>query len=292
MNWSWPYTGTGPERHRSSRGLVSYAANVRVFGTLGPAAVKSGTWSGGNAAAGWPRIGVDHRRHVEHPVRHREARWSRATPAIVLPGLERPQRRTDRTDGINTWAVTDMRRRRACVLRVQLQRPGVTWDDETASGGWPTAGSANEPFEYFQPPVGRLVPTQQSFFNIYPIHAGGVQALMGDGSVRMIRTRHLDPGLECGRDPERRRGRQPELRGPRQSFSAGEEGFARPIFLTAVTNGAIMLWVSKRLTFAGLIAGCALLAASCGEWGVRMRRPGPPWRGQSSTAKRTCRSPW
>ena len=40
----------------------------------------------------------------------------------------------------------------------------------------------------FQPPRPRLIPSQQYFYNIYPMGAAGVQVLMCDGSVRGIST--------------------------------------------------------------------------------------------------------
>ena len=46
---------------------------------------------------------------------------------------------------------------------------------------------ANDPREYFQPPVPRVVPEQQNAWNIYPFNGGGVLlALLCDGSVRTI----------------------------------------------------------------------------------------------------------
>ena len=38
------------------------------------------------------------------------------------------------------------------------------------------------------PPRRSLVPSQQNVYTIYPYHVGGNQALMCDGSVRMITT--------------------------------------------------------------------------------------------------------
>jgi hypothetical protein len=72
--------------------------------------------------------------------------------------------------------------------------PNVTWDDthgqwwgaNTGRGPCRISTAANDNGQYFQPPVQRRSPSQMGAWNIYPISSGGVQALMGDGSVRGI----------------------------------------------------------------------------------------------------------
>ena len=73
--------------------------------------------------------------------------------------------------------------------------PNATWDDEDGQwwGGPDSSGSCRFTVNgitavFIQPPRPRRPPEQQGWYNIYPINAAGVQALMGDGSVRLINT--------------------------------------------------------------------------------------------------------
>jgi prepilin-type processing-associated H-X9-DG protein len=80
--------------------------------------------------------------------------------------------------------------------------PRVTWDD--VDGQWWTGsckGIGGDANEYFQPPVPRPQPGQQQAYNIYPFNSGGAQALMCDGSVRMIATNISVPVWSAGVTP-------------------------------------------------------------------------------------------
>ena len=63
----------------------------------------------------------------------------------------------------------------------------MTWDADYGQYRDNCRFAAGQP-EYFLPPTRRLVPAQQSAYSIYPMSAGGIQALMMDGSVRGITT--------------------------------------------------------------------------------------------------------
>src|SRR5262249_13948490 len=90
--------------------------------------------------------------------------------------------------GINMWATTDTPEVGLPFFGCNCNDPTVGWDDEY--GQWWRDNCQFRPGEpeYFQPPRQRLIPSQQNFFNIYPMASGGVQALLGDGSVRNINT--------------------------------------------------------------------------------------------------------
>ena len=202
VDWSWPWTGGGAVyKHK----LVSYAANLRVFG---------------NGSRGW-----HHWR-----VMWRHAGGGANTTASVTDGLsntffvaEKNMVTGDRRmfykdwnvvngwgspqpQGINMWATTDTPELGLPYFGGNCNDPRATWDDEY--GQWWAINNngdcrfrANEP-EWFQPPRRRLIPSQQNFFNLYAMSAGGVQMLMGDGSVRNVVTTISIPAWSAGVTPD------------------------------------------------------------------------------------------
>jgi len=185
VDWSWPWTGSGKVY---KMGLVSYAANVRVFGTA-----NKGTWTSWKVI--WWHVGA-----------------GVSTTATVTDGLsntvfvsEKNRYTGDRNlyyhdwdvvnawsgsqpQGISMWAMTDTPETGLAFFGTNCNDPQQTWDDEY--GQWwrdDCRFRAGEP-EYFQPPRRRVIPSQQNVFNIYAMSAGGVQMLFGDGHVRNVTT--------------------------------------------------------------------------------------------------------
>jgi prepilin-type N-terminal cleavage/methylation domain-containing protein/prepilin-type processing-associated H-X9-DG protein len=185
INWSWPYTGTGSD-DIFKQSLVSYAANVRVFGAPSPS-LQWTPWTvawrnvgGGVGKVGTMSDGLSNTLVViEKPMVTGDAVMSYRDWAI--------NGRTNGNDGMNTWGTTDIPEAGVAFFGTTCNDPRTSSDDTYGTGGRANCRFGTDPFEYFQPPVARLVPDQQRWDNIYPYHAGGSQALMGDGSVRMIR---------------------------------------------------------------------------------------------------------
>jgi len=89
--------------------------------------------------------------------------------------------------GITTWAVTDMPPEGIASFGNNCKDPNQTWD--VNGQYWLGTGNCRMPgqvFETFLPPAPRVIQSQQNAYNIYPFNAGGLQALMCDGSVRVI----------------------------------------------------------------------------------------------------------
>jgi prepilin-type N-terminal cleavage/methylation domain-containing protein len=188
INWSWPYTGTG-SNHIFQQTLTSYVPNARVFGTPRPNGAMSiwdVTWS--NAGGGVARIanitdGTSNTIFViEKPMVTGDA-----TVYYRDWGIHN---RTNGNDGVNGWGYTDTPPEGAGFFGCNCNDPRVTWDD--AYGQWWLGRCYftinNVRVEYFQPPVQPHIKAQQHFNNIYSFTPGGPLALMGDGSVRGIKT--------------------------------------------------------------------------------------------------------
>jgi len=187
ISWSWPYTGAGSSQI-FKQSLTSYVPNARVFGTPRPNGAMSiwdVTWS--NAGGGVARVGnfTDGTTNtvvvIEKPMVTGDATVLYRDWAIL--------NRTSDNDGVNGWGYTDTPPEGAGFFGCNCNDPRVTWDD--ADGQWWLGNCRNiggNGLEYFQPPVPARIRTQQHFTNIYPFTAAGSQALMGDGSVRTIRS--------------------------------------------------------------------------------------------------------
>jgi type II secretory pathway pseudopilin PulG len=186
INWSWPYTGTG-SNDIFKQSLISYVANVRVFGSPSPRyqwtpwPVAWRNVGGGVARATSVSDGLSNTLFViEKPMVTGDAVMTYRDWGIL--------NRTNGNDGMNTWGTTDIPEPGIAFFGTTCNDPRTASDDAFGQGGRANCRFAsNDPNEYFQPPVARLIPTQQRWDNIYPYHVGGSQALMGDGSVRMIR---------------------------------------------------------------------------------------------------------
>lgn len=92
-------------------------------------------------------------------------------------------------DGANLWGKTDIGPEGQGFFGCNCNDPTVSWDDE--EGQWWRGNCRFDvngvEREYYQPPRPSRPKDQQSFWNIYPVHAGGVSnAVFGDGSVRSL----------------------------------------------------------------------------------------------------------
>jgi prepilin-type N-terminal cleavage/methylation domain-containing protein len=188
--WSWPYTGTG-SNHIFRQSLTSYVPNAKVFGTPRPNGNMSCwdiAWS--NAGGGVARVTniTDGSSNtifvVEKPM---------VTGDTVLTYRDWGFSRSPNTGngGVNGWAYTDSQPETFGFFGFNCNDPTQTWDD--AEGQWwlnhcrfPQNNAAAP--EFYQPPIAARIRSQQHWANIYPYHSGITQSLMGDGSVRVIRS--------------------------------------------------------------------------------------------------------
>jgi prepilin-type N-terminal cleavage/methylation domain-containing protein len=187
INWSWPYTGGGSS-DIFQMGLVSYAPNIRMFGTQG----KDGTWTpwktmwwhtgAGNNKVGSITDGLSNTLAVVEKnmvaggnvISYRD--W----------GLSGTANSSWYGGGVQMFASTDTPETGLPVFPLMCNDPNVTWDDDY--GQYRDNCRFGTTTEYFLGPTRRLIPQQQSAYSIYPMSAGGIQALMMDGSVRGITT--------------------------------------------------------------------------------------------------------
>ncbi len=178
-SWGWFYGGT---RFKSS--LTSYAPNARVFGQRAPNgwSVWNVVWDGGGGGSQRMTSIADGTSNTMFVVEK-----NMITGDSVLTHLDyNVANRTSDNDGANTWSTTDVQPDAFAFFGCNCNDPNQTWDDE--DGQWwrgSCAFAAGQP-EYFQPPKPKRPRNQQTWRNIYSMSAGGVYALMGDGSVRAI----------------------------------------------------------------------------------------------------------
>jgi prepilin-type N-terminal cleavage/methylation domain-containing protein/prepilin-type processing-associated H-X9-DG protein len=185
IDWAWPHTANGRTFKQT---LTSYVPNVRAFGQPDAA----GRWTPWRVA--WRNLGGGRQTLpgiadgtsntmavVEKPMVTGDATLSYKDWALI--GNTTPQ-----SDGVNTWAVTDMPELGMAFFGCVCNNPTTASDDTYGAQGRDHCRFGSDPNEYFQPPRPLLVPEQQNGFNIYPFNSGGVQVLMCDGSVRMVTT--------------------------------------------------------------------------------------------------------
>ena len=99
------------------------------------------------------------------------------------------------------WATTDTPETGLPFFGCTCNDPNQTWDDEYGQW-WLTDFKFGGQVEYFQPPRRRLIPSQQNFYNLYEMSPGGVQCLMGDGSVRTISSSITIPAWSAAVTPD------------------------------------------------------------------------------------------
>ena len=185
INWSWPFTGTG-SGHIFKQTLTSYVPNCRAFGQMVNGGMNQWNvvWDNGGGGVTKMTSITDGTSNtffvVEKPMVTGDA-----TVFYRDWGIHN---RTGGNDGVNGWAYTDSPAEGFGFFGYNCNDPGATWDD--ADGQWWLGRCffGGRAFETFQPPIASRAKNQQHYSNIYPFHSGLTHALMGDGSVRNIRT--------------------------------------------------------------------------------------------------------
>ncbi len=180
--YSWVFGG-----EKRPKSLTSYVVNQRAFGGKN-AAGNASVWD-----VAWNSLAAK-----------KMGDFTDGTSNTICV-LEKPMVTGDRTveinawgitgsdgeaDGLNTWGMmTDAPPEAQAFFGCNCNDPNVSWDD--TYGQW-WLGSCQFTYngvtkDYYQPPSRNLVPAQQSVWNIYPLHSGGLSnAVFGDGSVRGI----------------------------------------------------------------------------------------------------------
>lgn len=184
IDWSWPYT-THPNSVPFKHALVSYVPNLRAFGQekSGWEAWKTCWWHTG---AGKNKI-AHFTDGTSNTLFVLEKQMVTGTGVMYYQDWGIHGSTGSQTGGVNMFASTDTPETGVPYYH-NCNDPSQTWDDEYGQWWLASCRFGSNAFETFQPPRRRLVPNQQNFYNIYPMHAGGVQALLGDGSVRNIST--------------------------------------------------------------------------------------------------------
>ncbi len=201
INWSWPYTGTQNPEQIFTQTLTSYVPNIQVFGTAAPDgfSIWDAVWN--NAGGGKMKmtgisdgtsntLAVVEKQMVSGSDLIYYKDWALYNAAT---NVSPPVNSLGVGEGVNVWASTDMPPEGVAFFGCNCNDPAQTWDDQ--DGQWwqkncstTTLGSSFTPGYYYQPPVPRRIPSQMNAYNIYPFNAGGIQALLCDGSVRMVTT--------------------------------------------------------------------------------------------------------
>jgi prepilin-type N-terminal cleavage/methylation domain-containing protein len=183
VSWGW---FQGGQTFKS--GLTSYAPNARVFGQPSPLGLSAWNYVWDGAGGGAARVGTvtDGMSNTLFVI-ERSMIIGDATVTHLNYGVAGRSASFD--DGAQTWSTTDVQPDVFGMFGYNCNDPSQTWDDENGQF-WLNAGcgafdGANG-VEYHQPPRPRRPRNQQHWANIYPITSGGVQCLMGDGSVRNI----------------------------------------------------------------------------------------------------------
>jgi len=181
--YSWVNGGTP-----RPMGLSSYVPNARAFGKRTPSGgqnVWNVAWDG---ASGETKISSfsDGTSNticiIEKPMLTGDG-----TVALQAWGMQGSV--GSRTDGANLWGMTDSPPELQGFFGCNCNDPSQTWDDE--EGQW-WMGNCNFTVagvtrEFYQPPRVLRPRDQQTIWNIYPIHTGGISnAVFGDGSVRSL----------------------------------------------------------------------------------------------------------
>ncbi len=194
INWSWPYTGTQNPEQVFTQSLTSYMPNVRVFGARSPSGWSIWNVSWDNAGGGKQKITAisDGTSNTLAVIENQMVRGDKNIYykdwALYDASTNKspPVNSLGTSVGVSTWAVTDMPPEGVAFFGCNCNDPSVTWDDNDGQWWLGSCLFGKNTIETFQPPVQRTIRSQMNAYNIYPINAGGVQALMMDGSVRTI----------------------------------------------------------------------------------------------------------
>jgi prepilin-type N-terminal cleavage/methylation domain-containing protein len=183
VNWSWPYTGSGSSQI-FKMGLISYAANVRAFGTTqkGMESWKVAWWNIGGGRQNMTGVSDG----TSNTIFVAEKYMVTGAGNMFYIDWAVNGSTGSQQGGINMWATTDTPEIGVPFFGTTCNDPAQTWDDQYGQWWLPSCKFSTSPFEQFHKPQPKLVANQQNFYNLYPMSSGGIQVLMGDGSVRNI----------------------------------------------------------------------------------------------------------
>lgn len=191
VSWSWFNSGTV-----YPASLTSYAPNSRVFDGNSPNGTHQ-AWdvSYGGAAGSKNITGISDGTSntifvVERPMVIGDVLCTLNTQAIVGQTFNSSG---NGGDGLGLWAAGDITPEALAYFGTNCADPNSPNEDGQWWGGPDSSGRCEFVVngvigQYFQTPRPRRPLDQQSWYNLYPINAAGIQALMGDGSVRLINT--------------------------------------------------------------------------------------------------------
>jgi len=185
LNCSWGWF-QGGQTFKSS--LTSYAPNARVFGQPSPLGLSAWNYVWDGAGGGTARVGsiTDGTSNTLFVI---ERSMIIGDATVTHLDYNVAGRTATFDDGAQTWSTTDVQPDVFAMFGYNCNDPTQTWDDENGQF-WLNAGcgafTGANGVEFHQPPRPRRPRNQQHWANIYPITSGGVQSLMGDGSVRSI----------------------------------------------------------------------------------------------------------
>ncbi len=182
--YSWIFGGA--DRPAS---LTSYVPSTRAFGKNMPGGGQSSVWNQAwDNCSGEKKMG-DFPDGTSNTICEIEKPMITGDSIVTASGWGVQNSVGPYQDGANLWGKTDIDPAVLGMFGCNCNDPNVTWDDEY--GQWWT-GDCRFSYngmvrEYYQPPVRNRPPDQQSYWEIYPLHAGGISnALMVDGSVQSL----------------------------------------------------------------------------------------------------------
>jgi prepilin-type N-terminal cleavage/methylation domain-containing protein len=185
-SWQWPYTN--PAEVVVQQTFTSYAPNARVFGQNTPWGTMSVWDVAWNNAGGGMATMTSIKDGTSNTLAVVEKQMVTGNAVLSFKdwgtnGGPVPN------NGVSMWAVTDTQPEGIAFFGCNCNDPTVTWDDKDGQWWNGNCYNASTQFEYFQPPVGAPIPSQQNTYNIYPFNSGDVvQVLLCDGHVRSIST--------------------------------------------------------------------------------------------------------
>jgi prepilin-type N-terminal cleavage/methylation domain-containing protein len=195
-SWSWI---NGSREY--PQGLTSYAPNARMFMGMTSGGNRS-QWDVSYGAAAMSQKMASVQDGTSNTMFVVEKNMVNGDVAVNIVGQAPNGRTPGGDDGVSAWGAGDTDPSVKAFFGCTCQDPTVNWWAE--EGAWwegscdrgPAGSGARTTFngaanglpraEYFQPPRPLRPPSQQAWMNIYPFVSAGVQALMGDGSVRMV----------------------------------------------------------------------------------------------------------
>jgi prepilin-type N-terminal cleavage/methylation domain-containing protein len=182
--WQWPYSN----EFAFQLTFTSYVPNARVFGTKAPGGTCS-VWdvAWNNAGAGqMTATGITDGTSTTLAVVEKQQVSGNGVVSFKDWGTN--GQTSNFTNGVSLWSITDTQPDGLGFFGCNCRDPNSGGWDATY-GQWWLGSCKFAGGEFFQPPVPRPIASQQNVFNIYPFNAANVvQALMCDGSVRIIST--------------------------------------------------------------------------------------------------------